>query len=113
MPLDSPFNALPQLWMHPEYADACTALGREAEVAWVSPAVTHFAGSGIAKPWHHHCTHRCTHPWRQRYLKIRQRTPWMSLPLKGIPTLSLGDRLGSLRFRIKRAGKQIPNKLNP
>ncbi|WP_216905855.1 glycosyltransferase family 8 protein [Synechococcus sp. CCY 0621] len=109
LPLDWRFNALPHLWMHPEYADASTALGRQAEAARVSPAVIHFAGSGIAKPWHH----LCTHPWRQRYLEIRQQTPWASLPLEGIPTPSLGDRLGSLRFRIKCAGKQILNKLKP
>jgi lipopolysaccharide biosynthesis glycosyltransferase len=107
LPLDWRFNALPHLWMHPEYVESSTPLGQKAEVARASPAVIHFAGSGVAKPWHH----RCTHPWRQRYLEIRQQTPWASLPLEGAPTRSLADRLGSLRFRIKSAAKATLGRL--
>ena len=107
LPLDWRFNALPHLWMHPEYVEASTPLGQKAEVARASPAVIHFAGSGVAKPWHH----RCTHPWRQRYLEIRQQTPWGSLPLEGAPTRSVGDRLGTLRFRIKSAAKATLGRL--
>lgn len=109
LPLDWRFNALPHLWMHPEYADASTPLGRQAEVTRANPAVIHFAGSGVAKPWHH----RCSHPWRQRYLEIRQQTPWASLPLEGAPSPSLGNRLGRLSFRIKSAGKRMLGKQKP
>lgn len=97
LPLDWRWNALPHLWMQPDYADATTPRGRQAGVTRASPAVIHFAGSGVAKPWHQ----RCTHPWRQRYLEIRQQTPWANLPLEGSPSASLADRLGSLRFRLK------------
>jgi lipopolysaccharide biosynthesis glycosyltransferase len=109
LPLDWRFNALPHLWMHPEYTDPATPLGQQAEAARASPAVIHFAGSGVAKPWHH----RCTHPWRQRYLEIRQQTPWSSLPLEGAPSTSVGDRFRALRFRIKRAGKEMLGRLRP
>jgi lipopolysaccharide biosynthesis glycosyltransferase len=108
-PLDWRWNALPHLWMHPEYTAADTPLGRQAELARASPAVIHFAGSGVAKPWHH----RCTHPWRQRYLEIRRQTPWAHLPLEGTPSVSPGDRLGRLRFRVKRAGKEMLARLTP
>ena len=63
----------------------------------------------MAKPWHH----RCTHPWRQRYLEIRRQTPWAHLPLEGTPSASPGDRLGRLRFRVKRAGKEMLARLAP
>ncbi|MCP9833655.1 MULTISPECIES: glycosyltransferase family 8 protein [unclassified Cyanobium] len=109
LPLDWRFNALPHLWMHAEYGDSTTPLGRQAEATRANPAVIHFAGSGVAKPWHH----RCTHPWRQRYLEIRQQTPWSNLPLEGAPSASLGDRLGTLRFRIKSAGKRMLGKQKP
>ncbi|MCP9857632.1 MULTISPECIES: glycosyltransferase family 8 protein [unclassified Cyanobium] len=107
--LDWRFNALPHLWMHPEYTDASTPNGRQAEATRANPAVIHFAGSGVAKPWHH----RCTHPWRQRYLEIRQQTPWAGLPLEGVPIPSPGDRLRTFRSQIKRAGKRMLGKLRP
>ncbi|WP_216901284.1 glycosyltransferase family 8 protein [Synechococcus sp. CCY 9618] len=102
-PLDWRWNALPHLWLHPDYADPATSLGRQAEAARARPAVIHFAGSGVAKPWNH----RCSHPWRQRYLEIRQQTPWAGMPLEDAPDSSLGESLRKLRFRIKRAGKTM------
>ncbi|MDM7953678.1 MAG: glycosyltransferase family 8 protein [Cyanobium sp. CZS 25K] len=109
-PLDWRWNALPHLWLHQEYADADTPLGRHAEAARASPAVIHFAGSGVAKPWHH----RCRHPWRQRYLEIRRQTPWAGLPLEGEapPGTSLHIRLGTLHQRVKRAGKEMLGRLS-
>ena len=109
-PLYWRWNALPHLWMHQEYADADTPLGRQAEAARASPAVIHFAGSGVAKPWHH----RCRHPWRQRYLEIRRQTPWAGLPLEGEapPGTSLHIRLGTLHQRVKRAGKKMLGRLS-
>ena len=109
LPLDWRYNALPHLWMQSEYADASTSLGRQAEAARASPAVIHLAGSGVAKPWHH----RCTHPWRQRYLDISQQTPWAGLPLDGAPSTSRGERLQTLPFRIKGAAKRMLGRLRP
>jgi len=103
LPLDWRWNALPHLWLQPKYADVSTPLGQQAELARANPAVIHFAGSGVAKPWHH----RCTHPWRQRYLEICQQTPWANLPLEGAPSTSLADRLASLRLRLKSTGKRM------
>jgi lipopolysaccharide biosynthesis glycosyltransferase len=109
LPLDWRWNALPHLWMHEEYTDPATPLGKRAEVARARPAVIHFAGSGTAKPWHH----RCSHPWRQHYLEIRQQTPWGGLPLEEAPDTSLRHSLGQLRFHMKSAGKTILERLKP
>ncbi|KEF42979.1 MAG: hypothetical protein ER33_03675 [Cyanobium sp. CACIAM 14] len=108
-PLDWRWNALPHLWMHPDYTDPATPLGHQAEAARARPAVIHFAGSGVAKPWHH----RCTHPWRHRYLEIREQTPWAGLPLEEAPDTSLGEGLRRLRFRAKSAGKAVLSRLRP
>ena len=107
--LDWRWNALPHLWMQSMYADPATPLGQQAEAVRARPAVIHFAGSGIAKPWHH----RCSHPWRLRYRDLLQQTPWAGLPLEDAPDASLVRSLGTLRSRIKRAGKSILGRLKP
>lgn len=47
--------------------------------ARTSPAILHFEGSALAKPWHA----RCLHPHREVYRQYRDRTPWPIECLEG------------------------------
>lgn len=51
-----------------------------------NPAIVHFEGPGMAKPWHY----LCKHPYRDRYFAHRRQTPW---PRVGIEGRTLGARL--------------------
>lgn len=86
------FNAL--LWrnrhvLHPRYncqnslyywpqSRRLFASGAVAE-ATRNPAIVHFEGGHLAKPWHY----LNRHPLRQRYLKHRAQTPWPDVKLEG------------------------------
>lgn len=54
--------------------------------AMASPAILHFEGSALAKPWHY----RSMHPHRDLYRRYRQQTPW---PLAGLEGRSIKSRL--------------------
>jgi lipopolysaccharide biosynthesis glycosyltransferase len=54
-------------------------LGPEALAeALAEPAVIHFEGPSLCKPWHV----LCRHPWRGRYLEVLGRTPWSGVELE-------------------------------
>jgi hypothetical protein len=75
------WNALSYLWMAPEFADdAYTDL--ERATARTSPAVIHFEGGPMIKPWYF----RCSHPLRELYRSYRAQTPW---PLERLEDVSL------------------------
>ncbi len=65
------WNALSYLWMAPDYADD-TYTPLERETARVSPAVVHFEGGVMVKPWYF----RSIHPMRKLYREYRACTPW-------------------------------------
>jgi hypothetical protein len=48
--------------------------------ATASPAILHFEGPSLNKPWHY----LCQHPWRHQYRRTLARTPW--------PDVALHDR---------------------
>lgn len=65
------WNALSYLWVEPKLAPrAYSAL--ELATARHSPAVVHFEGGQIIKPWYF----RCSHPLRGLYSQFRAETPW-------------------------------------
>ncbi len=43
------------------------------------PALVHFEGPDVAKPWHY----LCTHPRRRDYLQHRRATPWRNEIIDG------------------------------
>jgi lipopolysaccharide biosynthesis glycosyltransferase len=49
----------------------------ELAEALARPAVVHFEGPYVCKPWHV----LCEHPWRDRYRATLARTPWAGAPL--------------------------------
>jgi lipopolysaccharide biosynthesis glycosyltransferase len=59
-------------------AEALIGAAQVAE-ARAHPAILHFEGRERAKPWHY----LSTHPYRQRYLDHRERTPWPVVELEG------------------------------
>ena len=69
------WNAMNSLWSWPDLA--AEVFGEdELRSATTNPAVLHFEGPGLAKPWHF----LCEHPWRQQYQSVLARTPWAGTP---------------------------------
>ena len=52
--------------------------GSALAAALAQPAVVHFEGPSLCKPWHV----LCRHPWRDRYLAVLARTPWSEVGLE-------------------------------
>lgn len=68
--------------------------------ARTNPAILHFEGPSLSKPWHY----LCEHPWRESYRRALARTPWSDTPLEEtnmwtrvIARLPAGRRLGAYR----------------
>jgi lipopolysaccharide biosynthesis glycosyltransferase len=54
--------------------------GRDALAeATRTPAIVHFEGPSLAKPWHV----LCQHPYRDEWRAALGRTPWADRPLEG------------------------------
>jgi hypothetical protein len=83
-----------------------------------NPAVLHFEGPSLCKPWHY----LCDHPWRERYRATLARTPWAATPLTDrtivtrlIGTLPRRQRAGAYhlfhrlreRARAARSGQPL------
>ena len=60
------------------------------------PAIVHFAGAGISKPWHYYCDR----PFKDLYRKYLQHTPWHGSKLLDEPSL-----LMKLRVYLKLGSK--------
>lgn len=75
-------------WLHPRwncqnslfyYPHSREVFGAEkVQAAVEKPAILHFEGYHIVKPWH--CLSK--HPYRKRYLAHRQKTPWSKVELQ-------------------------------
>ena len=76
-PLHPRFNAQNSLFEWPDASDAVHGPGARAE-AVSHPAVVHFEGPYLCKPWHA----LSDHPWRDRYLRTLAGTPWAGTPLE-------------------------------
>ena len=70
------FNVQNSLFTWPERADAVLGPTAVAE-AVADPAVVHFEGPLLCKPWHA----LSTHPWRDRHRATLARTPWAATAL--------------------------------
>lgn len=58
---------------------AAPVVGAEALAeAVAAPAIVHFEGPYLCKPWHV----LCAHPWRDRYRAVLARTPWAGVGLE-------------------------------
>ena len=95
-PLHPRWNAQYTLWDTPE--TAIEVLGAAAvEEARLAPAILHFEGPTLCKPWHA----LNAHPWRRAWLSTLQRTPWAGTPVedRGPATAALRLLPESVRVR--------------
>ncbi|MBV8952355.1 MAG: glycosyltransferase family 8 protein [Actinobacteria bacterium] len=70
------WNTQNSLWYWRAWA--CEVFGERAvHEALSDPAVVHFEGPSIVKPWHY----LCQHPFRRHYRDVLQMTPWRDAPL--------------------------------
>jgi lipopolysaccharide biosynthesis glycosyltransferase len=72
LPFHARWNALPHLWsLNKALRGRDAILSPQDIAARDHPAIIHFAGPGVTKPWNYHCEH----PWKQRYLDSSERRP--------------------------------------
>lgn len=69
------WNAQNSFWMWRPWAVEVHGEERLRE-ATSAPAILHFEGPGICKPWHY----LSQHPWTEVYRKTLQSTPWAGTP---------------------------------
>lgn len=92
-PLHPRWNAQNSFWTWGEWASRVFEAGPLTE-AKSAPAIIHFEGPSICKPWHL----LGDHPMRPRYLDVLARTPWAAQPLEGrTPTNRVIARLPAQR----------------
>ena len=73
-----------------EFPAAVDVFGREAvEEARRNPAIRHFEGPSINKPWHY----LCDHSMRELYLEHRRQTPWPRVRPEGVTPANVARRL--------------------
>lgn len=100
LPIHPRWNSLPHLWgLTPEHEVAGTSLTALDRDAQANPAVVHFAGPGVSKPWNFHCTH----PYKDRYLHFLAQTPWADTPLDDQPPPAIRRWWDQSIFRAKCA----------
>jgi lipopolysaccharide biosynthesis glycosyltransferase len=75
-PLHPRWNAQNSLWTWSDWANEIFGDDRVSE-ARTAPAVLHFEGPHISKPWHY----LSTHPYTARYRDVLATTPWAATPL--------------------------------
>lgn len=87
------------------------AFGLEAvEDARRNPAIRHFEGPSVNKPWHY----LCDGPLREAYLEHRRQTPWPELRLEGTTPANVARRRWrELRHVGGRALRRRPAAVRP
>jgi lipopolysaccharide biosynthesis glycosyltransferase len=101
------WNAMNSLWRPNGLAAEMFGADTVAE-AIADPAILHFEGPSVNKPWHY----LSRHPWRASYRAARHDTPWSDVELEDrtIGTRAIGRLPGSMQkqsyawLRRARAG---------
>jgi lipopolysaccharide biosynthesis glycosyltransferase len=73
------WNCMNALFLYPWSAYVFGA--EEVEEARRNPAIRHFEGPSIMKPW----VRGCQVPYRECYFEHRRATPWPDVPIEGVP----------------------------
>ena len=80
-PLHPRYNAMNSLWNWTDWAHDVFGPEQVRE-ATTRPAILHFEGPSLNKPWHY----LSFHPWRDDYRKTLARTSWADAPTEGRTT---------------------------
>jgi lipopolysaccharide biosynthesis glycosyltransferase len=109
------WNCMNAVFLLPEATDVFGATAvRDARAR---PAIVHFEGPGLAKPWHY----LSKHPFRRAYLEHRAASPWPDVPMTGrtfgnrllkpLPTTATLEVLRQLQWvRSRRIARSIAGK---
>ena len=98
LPFEARWNALPHLWsLNRALKGSDAYLTPQDIIARDRPAIIHFAGPGVTKPWNY----RCEHPWKQQYLKLQKHTPWASVALEEYPPPPPIQLMSKIIFKTK------------
>lgn len=114
LPVHPRWNCMNSLFLFPA---ARLILGRKrVEEAMANPAIVHFEGPGLGKPWHF----LSKHPFQPHYLRYRQQTPWPLTDLEGrtvrnrllrlLPTRVILEVVG-LAYRARTLARALRRKL--
>jgi lipopolysaccharide biosynthesis glycosyltransferase len=98
-PLHPRWNAQYTLWSSPDVA-ADVFGDALADEARRSPAILHFEGPTVCKPWHA----LNSHPWRQAWRATLERTPWSGTPAEDRNMATMALRLLPVDLRMRGYG---------
>jgi lipopolysaccharide biosynthesis glycosyltransferase len=109
------WNCMNSLYLYPDAREVFEP--GAVDEACGRPAVVHFEGPDLAKPWHY----LSKHPYRAAYLRHRAATPWPDVEIEGrtlrnlmlrpLPTpttITVLERWWRARAAIERQVKRVP-----
>ena len=96
------WNAQNNLWSWRDWAIDVFGPGPVDE-AVAAPAIRHFEGPSVAKPWHY----LCAVPHRDDYLEVLAQTPWAGTPMQDRTPTTVAIRLLPRRWRLDVYGRVL------
>jgi lipopolysaccharide biosynthesis glycosyltransferase len=96
------WNAQNNLWSWRDWA--IDVFGPQlVDEAVSAPAIRHFEGPSVAKPWHY----LCPVPHRDAYLQMLAQTPWAGTPMQDRTPSTMAIRLLPRRWRLDVYGRLL------
>ena len=96
------WNAQNSLWSWRDWAIDVFGSGIVDE-AVRTPAIRHFEGPSVAKPWHY----LCPVPHRDDYLEMLAQTPWAGTPMQDRTASTVAIRLLPRKWRLNVYGRLL------
>jgi len=96
------WNAQNNLWSWRDWA--IEVFGQElVDEAVSAPAIRHFEGPSVAKPWHY----LCPVPHRDVYSEMLAQTPWAGTPMEDRTASTVAIRMLPRRWRLEVYGRLL------
>lgn len=102
LPLHPRWNVMSSILLFPWASDVFGE--RAVRDARDNPAIRHFEGPALNKPWHY----LCEHEMRELYLGLRRRTPWPRVRIEGRTPANVARRLA--RRAMRRPAIRVPDR---